>query len=305
MNQKGSATILTLLISAVMITVAIGFNWIVKEHLKAAEGLKIKTEAMMAARSAYDSLIYHMMTGELAQREIRFAGEQNSLGIKSIPLGGNGIKLANGIVVKVQDSSGLISLVSLDNIAALKRLAAVVGAPKQTVDGLADSFLDWIDADDLSHFNGAERQYYRFEGKPFGPRNFPMQYKEEFGFLKGMDPALYAKMEPFITLLPASGFNPNSAADETLAAFFDIDQQTLDKVRDYLARQPISSDLEVWSLTGKMPKREVHSVFYFPSPFFEITIQVGNPKVLYRLNAGVDIRGQSAAPYGVLYWLEG
>ena len=30
MNQKGSATILTLLVCAVMITVAIGFNWIVK-----------------------------------------------------------------------------------------------------------------------------------------------------------------------------------------------------------------------------------------------------------------------------------
>ena len=68
MNEKGSATILTLLVSAVILTVAIGFNWLVKEHLKAAEGLKTKTEAMMQARSAYDSLIFYILSSDYVYR---------------------------------------------------------------------------------------------------------------------------------------------------------------------------------------------------------------------------------------------
>jgi general secretion pathway protein K len=41
-SNNGSATILTILMAAVIITVGLGFNWLVKEHIKASAGLKNK-----------------------------------------------------------------------------------------------------------------------------------------------------------------------------------------------------------------------------------------------------------------------
>jgi general secretion pathway protein K len=304
MNQKGSATILTLLVSAVILTVAIGFNWIVKEHLKAAEGLKVKAEAMMEARSTYDSLMYYILTGQLTQKEILFSREQNVLGVQRIPLGRTGIKLGNGVFVRVQDSSSLVSLVGSD-VEVLKRLAAVLGAKPETVSTLADSFSDWIDTDDLSRLNGAESSYYRFEGKAYGPRNFPLQYKDELALIRGMDAELYAKMAPYLTVLPSLGFNPNAADDATLMAYLDIDQEALDKLRGYITQQPVGTDAEILTLTGKLMKTQDFGVNFFPSPFFEIAIEVGSPRVLYRLNAGVDVRPKAISPYGVVYWTEG
>jgi len=304
MNQQGSATILTLLVSAVILTVAIGFNWIVKEHLKAAEGLKVKAEAMMEARSTYDSLMYYILTGQLTQKEILFSREQNVLGVQRIPLGRTGIKLGNGVFVRVQDSSSLVSLVGSD-VEVLKRLAAVLGAKPETVSTLADSFSDWIDPDDLSRLNGAESSYYRFEGKAYGPRNFPLQYKDELALIRGMDAELYAKMAPYLTVLPSLGFNPNAADDATLMAYLDIDQEALDKLKGYITQQPVGTDAEMLTLTGKLMKRQDLGVNFFPSPFFEIAIEVGSPRVLYRLNAGVDVRPKAISPYGVVYWTEG
>jgi len=304
MNEKGSATILTLLVSAVILTVAIGFNWIVKEHLKAAEGLKVKVEAMMEARSTYDSLMYYILTGQLTQKEIIFTRGQSLLGVQRIPLGRNGVRLGNGIFVRVQDSSSLVSLAGSD-VEVLKRLAGVVGANAETVSTLADSFLDWTDPDDLSRLNGAESSYYRFEGKPYGPRNFPLQYKEELALVRGMDAELYAKMAPYLTVLPSLGFNPNTAEDATLMAYLDIDQEALDKLKNYIAQNPVGTEGEVLTLTGKLMRRQELGLYFFPSPLFEIAIEVGSPRVLYRLNAGVDVRPKPISPYGVVYWTEG
>lgn len=304
MSERGSATILTLLISAVILTVAIGFNWIVKEHLKAAEGLKTKAEGMVEARSTYDSLIYYILSGRVTQKEIVFSGEQTVLGIKRIPLGKNGIRLENGIYVQIQDSSSLVSL-AIPDVEVLTRLASVVGARPETLSSLADSFLDWIDPDDLKRINGAESFYYQTEGKPYVPRNFPLQYKPELGFIRGMDPEIYAKMEPYLTILPSLGFNPNTASDVTLMAHLDIGKDTVEKLKNYVAQRPIFTDNEMLALTGKIPKHDPDGFNYFPSPFFEITVAVGNPKIVYTLNAGVDIRPTPTFPYGVIYWTEG
>ncbi len=62
-GSAGSATILALMITGVIITVGIGFNWIVKEHLKAADGMKRKSEAMVKAVSAFDTFIYSILAG--------------------------------------------------------------------------------------------------------------------------------------------------------------------------------------------------------------------------------------------------
>jgi len=304
MNERGSATLLSLLVSAVMITVGIGFNWMVKEHLKAAEGLKAKTEAMMQARSTYDALIFSILSGRLTQKEIVFGGANKLLGVQRIGLGGAGVNLANDVFVKIQDSNNAVSLVNPD-LEVLRRLIVLEGGEAETADTIVDSYLDWVDADDLSRVNGAESWYYRAQSKPYAPRNFPVQYKDELALIRGFDAKLYARVEPYLTVLPSTGVNLNTADDVMLRAYLGIDQEALDKLKNYRAQRPLTSETEVFAVTGKQMPRDPEGIYFFPSPFFDITIKVGSPRSLYTMNVGVDTLPRATAPYNVIYWKEG
>jgi len=300
--NNGSATILTLLISAVIITIGIGFNWIVKEHLKAAEGLKNKTEAMLNAHSAYESLIYCILSGTLTQKEVVLNKGEDILGIKSIPLNGSSVSINKGVTIKIQDSNGILSLAN-PNTDVIEKLVRLIIPENNNVKVITDSFLDWIDQDRLIHLNGAEDIFYRSEGRPYTARNYPIQYKEEFSFIRGMDEGMFIKLSPYITLLPNMGFNPNTAPDEVLMAYLDIDKDMLHDLKNYISNKPVSSDTELFGLTGRKIVRDDGN-YFFPSRFWEITIDSGSPKRVYSIHAGVDVRYGLRFPCSVVYWKE-
>ncbi|MCX8042423.1 MAG: hypothetical protein N3A56_08070, partial [Thermodesulfobacteriaceae bacterium] len=60
-KNKGSATLYSLFISMVILTVAIGFNWIVREHLRASFSLSQKMGALVSAYSSYQLLLFCLL----------------------------------------------------------------------------------------------------------------------------------------------------------------------------------------------------------------------------------------------------
>jgi len=44
---------------------------------------------------------------------------------------------------------------------------------------------------------------------------------------------------------------------------------------------------------------------FFPSDFWDITINVGKPEPVYSLKAGIDKRVNPTYPYSVVYWGKG
>lgn len=298
-KENGSATLLTIFISAIMITIGIGFNWLVKEHLKAAEGLRVKSEAMLSAKSTFDTLVYLILSGKKTQEEYLFQNGEELLGIRSIPLNGNEVTLKD-VEISTRDSNGMLSLSALKE-SAMKRLVELFSGEDAT--GIIESYLDWIDRDSLVRLNGAEDFYYNSKGLPYIPRNYFIQYKEEFALVKGMNRELYEKIEPYITILPSSGFNPNTASEAVLMAYLNIDRDVAKFLKDYVAQKPISSDMELFSLVGRRIAYE-EGVYFYPSPFMEITIKAGIPETVYTIYAGIDTRQNLTFPYGVMYWKE-
>jgi general secretion pathway protein K len=291
-----------MLMAAVIITVGIGFNWLVKEHIKASEGLKNKTGAILKARSAYDTLLYLILNGQLLQREIVPAGNSEISELKTLPLNGQKVSFSDDLYVQAQDSNGMLSLVSL-NSAAMERLIKRVGG-LDNASGIINSYLDWIDTDNFARLNGAEEFYYKGQGLSYTPRNYAIQYKDEFELIKGMDKELYGKVEPYLTMLPSTGFNPNTASDEVLMAYLDINEESLKVLREYMSKMPVRSDMELFALTGRRIASKEEGSYFFPSPFIEITVSVGKPRNMYTIRAGLDIRQNVRSPYGVLYWKE-
>ncbi len=302
-RDDGSATILTILISVVIITVGIGFNWLLKEHLKVAEGLKNKSEAMLNAYSTYNAVLYSILTGRVTPRNVTLTTGKQLLGVHSIPLDGTVVDLSGQIRIRLQDTNGMFSLNNL-NVFGLERLMKIVRQGEDAPSGTIDSFLDWIDRDKLVRINGAEDSFYSTKNVPYTPRNYFMQYKEELGFLRGMDDDLYQRLSPYITILPNTGFNPNTASQEVLMAYLDIDHDVLRSFNAYREKKTVASDTELFSLTGRRIVGNADGVFFFPSYLIEITIDAGYPKTIYSIKAGIDIKQNLYGPYSVVYWKE-
>ena len=290
------------LLVMVILTVSIGFNWLVREYIKSAQAFQQKTEAMLKARSVYDTLIYFMLNGNFTAKEIILPQIEGLPEIKSIPLDGSEVSFLEDLAVKVQDSNGMLSVTSIKTL-PLKRLLTYFGVDPQNADIFIDSLLDWIDQDDLTRINGAEKQWYSSQGFNYEPRNYQIQYKEELKLIRGLSPEIYSKIEPYITILPATGFNPNTASDPVLISYLDIGNDTLNVLKEYMQTKPVTSDSELYSLTGRRIVQE-EGLYFFPSSFLEITVQAGKPKPFYTIKAGIDLRENIYYPYSIIYWKE-
>jgi hypothetical protein len=238
----------------------------------------------------------------VTQREIVSTVGNEISGLKTLPLDGQKVSLLDDLYVQAQDSNGMLSLVSL-NTAAMERLIKKVGG-LDNASGITDSYLDWIDTSSFARINGAKEFYYRGQGLPYVSRNYAIQYKDEFELIKGVGKELYSKIEPYLTILPSLGFNPNTASDEVLMAYLDINEDSLKGLKEYMSKKAISSDLELFALTGRKIASDVEGIYFFPSPFIEITVSVGKPRSIYTIKAGLDIRQNFSFPYSVLYWRE-
>jgi general secretion pathway protein K len=298
-GNGGSATILIMLIAAVIVTVGLGFNWLVREHIRASEGLKNKVEAILKARSAFETVTYLILFGQFSQKEVIIVGGTDITELKTLPLNGQAIPLSEDVQVQIQDSNGMISLVSL-RTGAMERLIKKTANLENAV-GPLNCLLDWIDTDDLTRIDGAESSYYRDQGLPYVARNYALQYKEEVGFIKGFENGLYGKIEPYLTMLLSTGFNPNTASDMVLMAYLDINEESLKTLKEFMSPRAIYSNAELFALTGRSLPGEDN---FYPSPYMEVTVRAGAPKAIYSIRAGINVTQNTYSPYSVIYWSE-
>lgn len=303
-NTKGSATLLTLLVVAVIITIAIGFNWYVREYLRNAEALKKKTEAMVKIYSTFDILNYLILTGIPTNKEIKIQTiASEKIDIKEIPLDGRIFKLIyDDVIIKVQDTNGLISFNQI-NEDAFKKL--IKNFNNKNPEIFIDCYYDWIDTDNFRRILGAEAEDYKKNGFFYTPRNYPLQFKKELSLIANFDRDLFSKISPYITLLPISGFNPNTAPKEVLMAVLEVDEATAMKLKEHIENiKPIRSEEELSLIIGKTVILGEEYDFK-PSGFFEITIQnTENENIIYEIKAGLRKLGNFFSPYVITHWIE-
>jgi general secretion pathway protein K len=303
-KQKGQITLLALFIGGIVISIAIAFTILVKEHIKTAEYLKIKLESMIKAQSTYNTLIYCIIAGNNTNNaEILYKGKE-LIGKSIIPLNGQFVDIDNNTKVSIQDSNGQISVYSI-NTGALKRLIKLLLPQEKNPDIIVNSLLDWINPNPFaSSPNGAGNSYYQMNDKPYLPRHYLLQYEREFELVRGMDEEKYNILKHCLTILPTTGFNPNTANDDVLKAYLDINQQSLETLKAYLKNSPVYSNEDLFRLIGRKLEDNIEGVNFYPSPFWTITIEVGSPKPVYKIEAGISKKSTLTQPYSVLFWKE-
>lgn len=65
---------------------------------------------------------------------------------------------------------------------------------------LVNAILDWRDADDLVHIDGAEKEEYLEAGLNYQPSNKPFESTEELQLILGMNKSVLSWLEPLVTV---------------------------------------------------------------------------------------------------------
>ncbi len=146
------------------------------------------------------------------------------------------------IAGRITDQQGLFNLNNLVRegqlneraLAQYRRLLATLRLPA----ALADSLVDWIDADSSRYSeDGAEDDYYRTQRPPYLAANRPLDALDELGRVRGYSRQVIDTLKPYVMVAPAfSAINVNTAPPAVLASLFSsmtlADAQALAGDRD-------------------------------------------------------------------------
>ncbi len=94
-------------------------------------------------------------------------------------------------------------------------------------DQLAQSIMDWTDVDEIARLHGAEKDDYMKAGLLALPANGPFRDVEDLLNVKGMTPAIYAAVSPYLTTLGAGLVNLNTAPTAVMKVLPGMTDQML------------------------------------------------------------------------------
>ncbi len=105
---------------------------------------------------------------------------------------------------------------------------APVDAKAQTK--LVNAILDWRDADDLVHIDGAEKKEYQDAGLSYSPRNKPFQSIEELQMVLGMNEQVFKSIENLVTVYSGQAkIDLTQASKEVLQTLPGVDAGLIDE----------------------------------------------------------------------------
>lgn len=156
--------------------------------------------------------------------------------------------------ITVEDERGKIPI-NLLNEDQVRSMFEIAGASGERLDTLVDSFEDWIDDDTEPRPHGAELSYYATQG--IAPRNGAFRTLSELAHIKGMDPALYVRLAPSLTVFfgESGGFSPQTAQPLALAVMSGSGLNSpavIQRQRELAGQRPVLDFVDKTPLAGRL-----------------------------------------------------
>jgi general secretion pathway protein K len=171
------------------------------------------------------------------------------------PLAGTRTLVFDGLqlTVKVEDERGKVPIGAMDEVQA-RRLFEAAGVRGEALDALTDAFLDWLDDDEEPRRHGAETEPYAALG--LSPRNGAPVTLDELSRVKGMTPAVLARIRPVLTNYfgLSGGFDRRTATPEAVAVATGggLDSvQAIERRRELDGQAPVIDIASDQSLAGR------------------------------------------------------
>lgn len=197
---------LALLVVSVLVTLILGFDADARRELKEAavfrDGFKSAALTRSGIQTARAMLRRDLVLEKAAGRSYDALTDVWAMPISEKPLG-------DGVVsVSIEDERGKLNLNDLARVMDTNLRAATILRFKrlctliQVGPEIIDAIVDWVDADDVSEKNGAERLYYESLNPPYHPANAALQTLDELRLVKGMTAEIVQRLAKYVTVYP-------------------------------------------------------------------------------------------------------
>ncbi|MGH8127982.1 MAG: type II secretion system minor pseudopilin GspK [Gammaproteobacteria bacterium] len=283
-RQRGVALLIALVILALGASITSAMLW--------DRGLAVyRTTLISAQRQAWQ---YDLGAEAWVEQILRrSAGKNDTLSspwaqhLPPLPVLGGAIR---GGVEDLQGRFNLNNLVATNGkadpaaVAALKRLLALL----QIDPSIASAIVDWEDPDDdVTNPGGAESGYYASLDPAYAPTNGPFVSITSLRLVKGITPAIYARLAPYVSALPtATALNINTAPAMVLAAV--VPDFSLDKAKTLAAQRGKNGFQSIADFQNQV-QRKISFPLTLQSSYFLLTVittigstQLSLYSVLYR-----------------------
>ena len=169
------------------------------------------------------------------------------------------------LILHLQDQAGMINLIGLRG-PPLTRLLERLGVETSQRDTLAARYQDYVDLDDLSQPNGAERRDYADGGPPNRPLVRPSEWLSVLGARDAVSRGRWRAMRDKLASDPiSSAININTASPEALAVLFDLTEDQAAAVLREREVAPLLSINALEAATGARPAWDYEQIYTFPS----------------------------------------
>lgn len=290
-RQQGIALIIVLWITTLLMLIASSFIYAMRTDVNIVANSLSRARLDAAADAAVQRGIFEML------KPPQLPGRWTTDGVPQA-------WSYHGVTVEVSmtDESGKIDINTASD-ALIRGLFLAQGMKEDEAAALTDAILDWRDADSLKRLRGAEEAEYLAAGYPYKPANAAFQSNEELRLVMGMNPELFDKVAPLITIYSRQpGINASIASRGTLRA--------LPGATDVLVDQYIAQREQ--ARTAKLPLPQFAPAAPYSSFANGIVIVravatggEGNEGASFAREAVVMRLATPKRPYAFLRWKEG
>ena len=230
-HQRGIAVITAMLVVTIATVLAVELAWKTNLDLRRTEGVMAWDQTRQLGYAA-EPFVANIIKDSFEEHQTMFTRADDAKGcleLISVPMdlaeGQSGG--LNGNMCDLQGRFNLNNLINgperrRDDVTAgqFRRLIEAVArfypdvdfTGESAPDRIVDSTIDWIDPDTDTQPGGAEDDAYTGFPVPYRTANVPFIDVSEFSAVRGVTPAVFAALAPFITALPArTAINVNTA----------------------------------------------------------------------------------------------
>jgi len=202
MDERGIALLLVLWIITLLTVICAEFSWTMRTETVIAGNFKEGEQAYYAAEAGINKTIVELMKN--LNQPATSIPEEESEEIQEAPLWEPGLEKIRfsfeeyACEVTIEDENNKLSINAFlreakKNPTRLKALLEQkIGLEGEERDTVADSMIDWWDADqNITGVNGAERDYYLSLDEPYECRDGDLPVIEELLLVKGVTEQIY------------------------------------------------------------------------------------------------------------------
>lgn len=246
-DTRGFALVAVLWVLAMVGVIGVGFQARARADRQAAANTRSAAQARWAARAGLAQMMSAVDGALHGNRDAPSFERANDVVLPTIELTWRKIRMS-AVAIDARSRVNL-NLAGEDH---LSRLFIALGLRVGEAGALADAIVDWRDPDPLRRPHGAEASEY-VALRPSGrPKNAPFERVDELRRVIGIDPALYRRLSPYLTVVGDGRININSAPAPVLATLSGIDGSAARAIVERRQARPFGNPYE---LLATLPRR--------------------------------------------------